>query len=139
MSIVAMSNPCASANKQQFLDNGNGTVSNQVNGLVWQQTPDWQTREWSAAITYCTNLTLAGKKDWRLPTLKELSTLIDTTRSAPAIDTTYFMMTQGMRYWTVSTYDDNPELKCFVYFYNGTKACSDKSNEFLVRCVRNAP
>jgi hypothetical protein len=141
MSVGAMSFRVSFANdagagKQRFIDNGNGTVSDRTNGLVWQQTDDSQTRKWADAIAYCQNLTLADKKDWRLPTRQELKSIVDDTRSQPAINTTYFRI-NGMRYWSLSTYDDNPDLACFVFFKNGSMTCCDKINAFLVRCVRN--
>jgi hypothetical protein len=126
----------AGASKQRFIDNGNGTVSDSTNGLVWQQADDSQTRKWAEAIAYCQNLTLADKKDWRLPTRQELKSIVDDARSSPAINTTYFTI-NGTRYWSSSTYDDNPELACFVFFKNGSIACCDTINAFLVRCVRN--
>ncbi|MAG63454.1 hypothetical protein CMO84_08030 [Candidatus Woesearchaeota archaeon] len=80
-----------------YLDNGDGTVSDLNTGLMWQQSPDFDTkRSWSACATYADALVLAGHSDWRLPTVKELYSLIDFRGSStanpavPYIDTTYF-------------------------------------------------
>ena len=80
-----------------YLDNGDGTISDLNTGLMWQKSPDFDTkRSWSAAATYANGLSLAGHNDWRLPTVKELYSLMDfrgsstATPRKPYIDTTYF-------------------------------------------------
>ena len=80
-----------------YLDNGDGTISDLNTGLMWQKSPDFDTkRTWSAAATYANGLSLAGHNDWRLPTVKELYSLMDfrgsstATPRKPYIDTTYF-------------------------------------------------
>lgn len=69
-----------------YRDNGDGTVSDLVTGLVWQQTADADGDSdidaddkltYSGSQSYCANLSLAGHTDWRLPTIKELYSLID--------------------------------------------------------------
>ncbi len=63
-------------------------VRNNVTGLEWQQDIPPET-SWQQAIDYCDNLLLGGHDDWRLPTIKELSTLVNA--SIPNhIDSEYF-------------------------------------------------
>jgi hypothetical protein len=74
-----------------FLDNNNGTISDLATGLMWQKTDDGITRDWSEALIYAENLTLANHNDWRLPNAKELQSIVDYTRSpqttnSPAIN-----------------------------------------------------
>ena len=76
-----------------FHDNGNGTVSDSVTGLMWQQGDgqnDDGGRTWEEALGYCENLSLGGHSDWRLPNVRELETLVAWDRYDPAIDTMYF-------------------------------------------------
>ena len=80
-----------------YLDNGDGTISDLNTGLMWQKSPDFATkRRWSVAGVYADALILAGHDDWRLPTVKELYSLIDFQGSSksnpprPYIDTNYF-------------------------------------------------
>ena len=78
----------------RFTDNGNGTVTDNLTGLIWLKEANcWGTLTWSQALTYAHGLTngqcsltdgsVAG--DWRLPNIKELSSLIDYDYFAPAM------------------------------------------------------
>lgn len=81
-----------------YQDNGDGTVTDLNTGLMWQQSlpPDKYT--YSESVTYANNSTLAGYTDWRLPTIKELYSLIlfsgvtgmSELSSIPYLDTDYF-------------------------------------------------
>ncbi len=74
-----------------FADNGDGTISDNATGLIWQQNDDGITRDWENALMYAENLSFAGNNDWRLPTAKELQSIVDYTRcpdvtNSPALD-----------------------------------------------------
>jgi len=74
-------------------------------GLVWERIPDTATSsDWGAAVTHCYQLELGGRKGWRLPTIEELSSLIDTTNSFPALPDNHPFNTvaQGY-YWSATT------------------------------------
>ena len=60
-----------------YQDNGDGTVSDLVTGLVWQQAHNQQRITWQQAEKQCSDLTLGGYQDWRLPTIKELFSIAD--------------------------------------------------------------
>ena len=49
-----------------FIDNGDGTVTDTITGLMWQKS-DGGEMTIENARTYCSTLTLAGYSDWRLP------------------------------------------------------------------------
>lgn len=72
-------NPNYGAN--DFLDNGDGTVTDRATGLMWQQADSGAGLNWPAALAYAENLPLAGWQDWRLPNAKELQTLVDYARA----------------------------------------------------------
>ncbi len=74
-----------------FVDNGDGTVTDQATGLMWMQSDSGTGYNWEAALDYAETLSLAGQDDWRLPNAKELQGILDYTRSpathgTPAID-----------------------------------------------------
>lgn len=68
----------------QFMDNGDGTVTDHATGLMWQQTDSTHGMNWPGALQYAQNLTLGGYSDWRLPNAKELHSIVDYSRSPQA-------------------------------------------------------
>ena len=66
--------------KNNFVNNNNGTITDNATGLMWQQADDGVARDWQSALSYAENLTLAGYSDWRLPNAKELQSLVDYNR-----------------------------------------------------------
>ena len=62
-------------------DNGDGTVTDDATGLVWQKADSGDGMDWQDALDTCDALTLAGHDDWRLPDAKELQSIVDYTRS----------------------------------------------------------
>lgn len=77
--------------KNDFVDNGDGTVTDLVTGLMWQKADDGTGRDWEESLEYAENLELATYSNWRLPNVKELQSIVDYSRSPqttqpPAID-----------------------------------------------------
>jgi len=91
-------------NQPGYVDNGNGTVTDLVTGLMWQQGYSGKMSQ-SQAAAGASSFSLAGYTDWRLPTIKELYSLIDfsgedvdpmsSSASNPFIDTDYFDFAYG--------------------------------------------
>ncbi|MBK8780744.1 MAG: DUF1566 domain-containing protein [Anaerolineales bacterium] len=74
-----------------FADNGNGTVTDNATGLTWMQGDSGTGMNWESALNYCEAYSAAGSDDWRLPSVKELQSILDYSRSpattnSPAID-----------------------------------------------------
>jgi len=65
----------------EFVDNGNGTVSDLATGLIWMQSDSGSGMDWEGALNYCSSLDYAGISDWRLPNAKELHSIVDYGRS----------------------------------------------------------
>jgi hypothetical protein len=109
MPNVPSDSDAGTPNTESYTDNGDGTVTDNVTGLVWQRattlagtlsgSPDNQSSTssealanaavWSAAAASCQSLALAGHDDWRLPTLIELVS-IDHLGVYPALDPMLF-------------------------------------------------
>lgn len=68
-----------------FVDNGDGTITDRATGLTWMQADSGVGLDWAAALNYCESLELGGQNDWRLPDAKELHSIVDYNRS---LDTT---------------------------------------------------
>ncbi len=86
-------------------DNGDGTVTDRITGLMWQQQLDYKIRPWADAIEYCEGMELAGYDDWRLPNVKEGVSIVDYNRFSPTIDQTFFPDTPTERFFWLSTSD----------------------------------
>jgi len=117
-------------------DNSNGTVTDLATGLTWQQgetTP----HSWAAASTYCADLNLGGKTNWRLPNIKELTSLIDyrVPSGAPVIDTRRFPNAQVSGYWSAPS-STNSDFAWRGYFLTGDVSPILKTSTNFVRCVR---
>lgn len=65
----------------RFVDNKDGTVTDEATGLMWQKADSGKGMAWQDALAYAENLTLAGHDDWRLPNAKELQSIVDYSRS----------------------------------------------------------
>lgn len=64
-----------------FVDNGDGTITDNATGLMWMQNDNAAGILWENALSYAENFTYAGFSDWRLPDVKELESILDYTRS----------------------------------------------------------
>ena len=89
-------------------------------------------------INALNNASFGGYSDWRLPTLKELATLTDYTRYAPAINTTVFPATASYNwsYWTATTNAANAGGAWYINTYYGYDYISGKGGLYHVRAVR---
>ena len=120
-----------------FIDNQDGTITDNSTGLMWQKATAPGTYTWEQALTYCETLTLGGYSDWRLPTWKELHSIVDYTRGNPAIDTTYFPNTEWSYYWS-STTDASYTIYAWDVFFDerGNVYQYYKNTPIYVRAVR---
>ncbi len=99
----------AAYHANSFIDNGDGTVTDNVTKRVWQQNLDYVRRSWDDAINYCENLEYADRSDWRLPNLRELISIVDYNRYEPAIDEEYFPNTPiKYFFWSSTSYVGGP-------------------------------
>lgn len=111
-------------------------VRDTISQLEWQRTPDSAARTWQDALAYCAGLTLQGD-GWRLPSLKELLTLVDSAQRMPAIQRKTFLFTQPDRYWTSSEYLDGRDIAHQVEFQLGESVITGSTaDQHYVRCTR---
>jgi hypothetical protein len=132
-------------NPMAYTDNGDGTVTDKVTGLVWQQAASSTQSTWSNATTSCTTLFSLAHLRWRLPTAIELVSLLDDGVAAPGpmIDTTAFPGTPASStFWSSTPVADSnptPTDAWAVDFGRGYVSGAGKSAQYYVRCVAVSP
>ena len=100
-----------------FTDNSDGTITDLKTSLEWQQQDDNSSKPWLTALTYCEGVEIGSKTDWRLPNVKELSSIVDYSINGPAIDGAAFPATASMYYWSSTSI--SAQFAFFVEFANG--------------------
>lgn len=121
----------ASAPTGQYSINA-GAVTDSKTGLIWQQVADTTSYSYANAKAHCASL----GSTWRAPSMKELETLVDDSRSSPAIETTVFTGATGDPYWTSTPAAGNATQAWVVYFYDGSAGPAAVTSTYPVRCVR---
>ncbi len=123
--------------KQQAVTYVVGTHSaiDKQNKLEWQKQPSTDKLSWNDGQTYCTQLFVNNKRDWRLPTIQELKSLVNYTKYYPAIESS--IPCQSTIYWSSTTVADKEREKAWtVFFGNGDDIWKNKTEQHAVRCVR---
>jgi len=125
-------------------------VADRVTGLYWQGCVaglkmDYclvgtaETYTLDGAQNYCANLHWAGfESGWRLPNVKELSSIVNRKEISPSIDKNVFLETPSNYFWSSTIYSGYTDFAFYVEFNEGFVGYEDKSsNSYNVRCVRD--
>ena len=106
-----------------------GTIHDKDNKYTWQNAQD-------LFIAQVNATSFGGHSDWRLPTIKELASIVNLNRYTSKIDTDYFPNIAGSYYWSGSTSARNSSDAWGVHFNYGGVYPPNKTNDYSVRCVR---
>jgi hypothetical protein len=138
----------------RFTDNNNGTITDNLTGLIWTKNAYAIQISWSIALSFANELADGsyGLKDgskegyWRLPNVRELQSLVDYGFSNPALPNTlgtgkwtegnpFTTVASGM-YWTSTTNSSDTDYGVFVNMSLGQVGITTKSANLAVWCVR---
>jgi hypothetical protein len=108
-------------------------------GLMWQRPSNSAQHDWPGALAYCEGLSHAGFDDWRLPSIKELMTIVLDTAVQPAIDTGMFGTVPVAAYWSSTPRREQPADAYVVDFALGTTYSTAMTSAQHARCVRSLP
>ena len=122
-------------------------VKDNVTGLIWEnKTDDGSIHDksneysWNDAtfIDTLNSMHFGGYTDWRLPTIKELASIVNYSipYPGPTIDTGYFPNTQSSRYWSSTTRAPYTSHAWGVSFNHDQDYYGDKGDSSYVRAVR---
>ena len=141
----------------RFSNNGNGTITDSLTGLIWLQNANCTDTvggvakssgylTWADALTWSNSLAsgACGLADsstagqWRLPTRKELASLINRGQadSATWLGTKGFSAVQSSWYWSSTTFASYTDYAWFVIMFNGYVSYLNKANYNYVWPVR---
>jgi Protein of unknown function (DUF1566) len=117
-------------------------VFDRLTGLCWQRCADLADGEvdWSRALSTIEVLNAAsGQRIWRLPNINELETLVDCSRSRPALAIPpNFLERLGTIYWSSTTSMYQPDWAWALYLDKGAVGVGQKGQAaFSVWAVRN--
>jgi len=111
-------------------------VLDESTGLMWAREAVKVT-SWAEGENAAGKLRTLGFEDWRVPTRRELLTLVDDTRSGPAIDTTFFPDCPSDWFWTSTSYAGSPAGYAWgIGFFYGNAHCPHHDDDGFVRAVR---
>ena len=120
-------------------------VFDKETGLVWELSPDTGTFTWYTALAHCYVLEVGGpggRKGWRLPTIEELASLVDTSVAGspklPAGHPFSSNVQSSSFYWSATTLADDKDQARQVSFGDGNLNSDDKTTPSLdfAWCVR---
>jgi len=103
-----------------FVDNEDGTITDNATGLMWTQDDNGEGILWNDALNYAENLDTAGYDDWRLPNVKELQSIVNYDGTYPAIYDDYFNITpldnnENYYFWTSTSAYFSPAAPDYKY------------------------
>ena len=142
----------------RFTDNGNGTVADNLTGLIWLKDANcFGAQNWTIALSSCNSLasgscglsdgSVAG--NWRLPNVKELQSLVHFGVYNPAVPNTAGtgkwtsgnpftgVLVSSDYYWSSSTSAATTGSAWYVNLYDGMVDNVAKSSNCSVWPVRN--
>ncbi|QWV94212.1 DUF1566 domain-containing protein [Geomonas oryzisoli] len=114
-------------------------VLDKETGLVWQQSPYNSLWTYQGARAECNLIDVGGRMGWHLPTVEQLTSLIDRTSTSGKMvpDGHPFGLIWGRYpYWTASPYPGAPWAAYQVNFVTGEVAGAPMYMEYHVWCVR---
>ena len=130
-----------------LLETSNGTVLDKRFNRIWQKCSYGQRYihsycsekplplTWKEAENYCNKLEL-NLKNWRVPTLSELESIMEVRNSPPSIYFEIFSGIEPYEYWSSDSVLEENGLSRKVYsFYRGY-AFSVTSGKYFIRCVK---
>ncbi|MEI7840317.1 MAG: DUF1566 domain-containing protein [Methylococcaceae bacterium] len=158
IALLLLSSPTFAADKPEFIDNNDGTITHTPSGLVWQKCSVGQT--WQAVGTdfentpnFCSGdaskqnygtaskitSDFAGQSDWRVPNIRELRSLVDFDKANPAINKTLFPKTPiNAWFWSTSINASYPYGAAWVVNFDSGQDgyYSENGYNYAVRLVR---
>ena len=112
-------------------------VLDRETGLVWEKTPDPSLKNWDDACGHCYRKELGGRRGWRLPTIEELASLVDSSNVGPSLPGgSPFTRVRSYYYWSATNDAFSERDAWYIVFAAGYVGKGNKDAESYVWCVR---
>ena len=136
---------------EDYVDNGDGTVTHKKTCLMWKRCSEGQTWEYDRCVGKISTFkwgkimpkgkqrqwaAFAGHDDWRVPSAEELQSIIDRTRVEPSINSYAFPNTPSEWFWSSSAYAGGSSYSWIVDFGYGYVFSDARTIANAVRLVR---
>ena len=138
-------NAIETAPESRFTINNNQTVTDQATGLIWKRCSQGQSGDnctgsaseftWPQALQAAQAEVFANQSDWRLPNIKELTSVVEYACASPAINLTVFPNTP-LNFWSASPSTRGAIVAWDVNFDDGFVDFDNRGNGRSVRLVR---
>jgi hypothetical protein len=134
----------------RFTDNRDGTVTDNLTGLMWLKDGGCLNKKWDDALLSIADLNAnpglyncleysASYSDWRLPNIRELKSLVDygTSDISAQLNDEGFLNIVSSRYWASTTYLNKGSYRWAVNMKKGDMSYSGKKSKYRVLPVRS--
>ncbi len=113
------------------------TATDSLTGRIWQQGSSSESVDYVGAKAYCESLVLGGfSSGWRLPTARELQSIVDESSGPPLIEVEVFTAV-SQHYWaSTPSVASDPNKAWVVSFAEGDSGVIAKHDTSFIRCVR---
>lgn len=110
--------------RARFQDTGRGTILDELTSLEWSNSDNGADVDWEDASDYCEDIRLGEFKDWRLPSVEELSALHSSVKALPHEPLSCFVIYKGKKQLThTHVWNPVPGIRVSCYnFWSSTRA-----------------
>lgn len=136
-SFSAQGDPAVSSPSQRFVIVFDGAAVKDIQtGFTWEQSPDFFYGGWTEASAHCQAKTVGGETGWRLPSIKDLSTLIDSSQKDPALPSGHpFGNIKSSIFWSSTPSETDDIVAWHVSFFTGEAVTDQKSQTRRAWCM----
>ena len=139
-----------SAPEENFLKLDNGQLLHLRTNLMWMRCAIGQTWDgetctgeaepytWEQALELSVGYEFNASTNWRLPNIKELSSITERSCTRPSVDVDLFPATPPDDFWTSTPSMYDPDRAWVVAFFNSSNSIKEKNRTVFVRLVRTA-
>jgi hypothetical protein len=106
--------------------------------LIWQDHQDNEDLSitYYQSENYCANLVVGKYRNFRIPTLIELQSIVDYKNHDPAIKKDFDYVSTEF-YWSTTPFADDKKIVWLIHFKKGERTVKDMHYDRHIRCVQN--